>query len=127
MNWISVCSGLKIKLIPLQYTFDNIQFSSVQSFSRVQLLATPGIASCQISLSIANARSLLKATSIESVMPSSHLILCRPLVLPPSIFPSIRVFSSNLLYSNQLRFYSSGGQTTGVFTSASVLPMNIPD
>ena len=94
MNWISVCSGLKIKLIPLQYTFDDIQFSSVQSFSRVQLLATPGIASCQISLSIANSRSLLKATSIESVMPSSHLILCHPLLLLPTIPLSIRVFSN---------------------------------
>ena len=71
-----------------------LQFSSVQSLSRVRLLATPWIAARQASLSITNTRSLLKPMSIESVMPSSHLILCRPLLLPPPILPSIRVFSS---------------------------------
>ena len=71
-----------------------LQFSSVQSLSRVQLFATPWIAARQASLSITNSWSLLKLMSIESVMPSSHLILCRPLLLLPSIFPSIRVFSS---------------------------------
>ena len=70
------------------------QFSSVQSLSRVQFLATPWIAARQASLSITNSRSSLRLTSIESVMPSSHLILCRPLLLLPSIFPSIRVFSN---------------------------------
>ena len=70
------------------------QFSSVQSLSRIQLFVTPWTAACQASLSITNPWSLLKLTSIESVMPSNHLILCRPLLLPPSIFPSIRVFSS---------------------------------
>ena len=69
-------------------------FSSVQSFSRVQLFATPWIAARQASLSITNSRSLLKLMSIESVMPSSHLILCRPLLLLPPTPPSIRVFSS---------------------------------
>ena len=69
-------------------------FSSVQSLSRVRLFATPWTAACQASLSITNSQSLLKLMSIESVMPSNHLILCHPLVLPPSIFPSIRVFSS---------------------------------
>ena len=66
---------------------------SVQSLSRVQLFATPWAAAHQASLSITNYRSLLKLMSIESVMPSNHLILCHPL-LPPSIFPSIRVFSN---------------------------------
>ena len=68
--------------------------SSVQSLSRVQLFTTPWTAACQASLSITNYWSLLKLMSIESVMPSSHLILCCPLLLPPSIFPSIRVFSN---------------------------------
>ena len=71
-----------------------LQFSSVQLLSRVWLFATPWIAACQTSLSITNSQSLLKLTSIESVMPSSHLILCRPLLLPPSVFLSISVFSS---------------------------------
>ena len=66
---------------------------SVQSLSRVQLFATPQTATRQASLSITNSRSLLKLMSIESVMPSNHLILCRPLLFLPSIFPSIRVFS----------------------------------
>ena len=67
---------------------------SVQSLSRVQLFATPWTAACQTSLSITYSWSLLKLMSIESVMPSNHLIFCRPLLLPPSIFPSIRVFSN---------------------------------
>ena len=68
--------------------------SSVQSLSCVQLFATPWTAACQASLSITNFWSLLKLMSFDSVMPSSHLILCHPLLLPASIFPSIRVFSS---------------------------------
>ena len=78
----SCCAFLKISL----------QFSSVQSLSHVWLIETPWTAACQASLSIANSQSLLKLMSTESVMPSSHLILCGPLLLPPSIFPSIRVF-----------------------------------
>ena len=70
------------------------QFSSVQLLSRVWLFLTPWIAAGQASLSITNSPSLPKLTSIESVMPSSHLILCRPLLLLPSIPPSIRVFSN---------------------------------
>ena len=66
---------------------------SVQSLSRVWPFATPWTAARQASLSIINSQSLPKLISIESVMPSSHLILCRPLLLPPSIFPNIRVFS----------------------------------
>ena len=69
-------------------------FSSVQLLSRVRLFATPWIAAHQASLSITNSWSSLKLTSIESVMPSSHLILCRPLLLLPPIPPSIRVFSN---------------------------------
>ena len=72
----------------------SIRFSSVQSLSHVWLFATPWIAALQASLSITNARSSLRLTSIESVMPSSHLILCRPLLLLPPILPSIRVFSN---------------------------------
>ena len=75
-------------------TFPTIVLRSVQSLTCVQLFVTPWTAARQASLSIANSRSLLKLMSIESVMPSSHLILCRPLLLLPSIFPSIRVFSN---------------------------------
>ena len=71
-----------------------LQFSSVQSLSCVQLFATPWTAAHQVSLSITNSQSLLKLMSIKSVMPSNHLILCRPLFLLPTIFPSIRVFSN---------------------------------
>ena len=76
------------------FCFYKLCLSSVQSLSRVQLLVTPWAAAHQASLSIINSQSLLRLMSIESVMPSNHLILCRPLLLPPSIFPSIRVFSS---------------------------------
>ena len=69
-------------------------FSSVQSLSRVRFFATPWIAACQASLFITNSRSSPRLTSIQSVMPSSHLILCRPLLLLPPIPPSIRVFSN---------------------------------
>ena len=98
-----------------------VQISSVQSPSRVQLFATPWTAAHQASLSITNSRSLLKLMSIEFVMPSNHLILYHPLLLPPSIFPSIRVFSNE-------SFFTSGGQSNGVSSaSASVLPMNTQD
>ena len=69
-------------------------FSSVQSLSRVQLFVTPLTAACQASLSITNSWSLLRLMSIESVLPSNHFILCHAFLLPPSIFPSIRVFSN---------------------------------
>ena len=81
-----------------------LQFSSVQSLSRVPLFATPWTAASQASLSINNSRSLLKLTL---VMPSSHLILCRPLLFPPSIFPSIGVFSNeSLLHIRWLKYWS---------------------
>ena len=68
--------------------------TSVLSLSRVRLFATPCAAARQASLSITNSRSVLKLMSIELVMPSNHLVLCRPLLLPPSIFPSIKIFSN---------------------------------
>ena len=68
--------------------------SSVQSLSHIRLLVTPWTADCQASLLITNSRSLLKLMPIESVMPSNHLILCSPLPLLPSIFPTIRIFSN---------------------------------
>ena len=92
-----------------------MQFSSVQLLSRVRLFATAWIAACQASLSITNSRSSLRLTSIESVMPSSHLILCRPLPLLPPIPPSIKVFPMSQLFT-------SGGQSTGVSALASFLP-----
>ena len=92
-----------------------IQFSSVQSLSPVRLFATPWIVALQASLSITISRSSLKFTFIESVMPSSHLILCRPLLLLPLVPPSIRVFSMSQLFP-------WGGQSTGVSALASFLP-----
>ena len=94
---------------------------SVQSLSRVQLSVTPWTAACQASLSITNSWSLLKLKSTESVIPSNHLILWRPLLLLlPSIFPSIRVFSKESVLC--IRW-----PNIGVSASASVLPMNIQD
>ena len=87
----------------------SVQFSSV--LSHVRLFVTPRTAVRQPSLSITNTRSLLKLMSIALVMPSNHLILCHPLLLPPSIFVS--------------QFFASGGQRIGVSASASVLPVNI--
>ena len=77
----------------IQVFFPSVQFSSVQSLNRVWLFATPWTAACQASLSITNSWSLLKLMSIKLVMPSNHLIFCCPLLLLPSILPSIRVFS----------------------------------
>ena len=97
-KWISLCNYTFLK--PSQRVAGEMcicshtQFSSVQSLSRVRLFATPWIAARQASLSIANSQSSYKLTSIESVMPSSHLILCHLLLLLPPIPPSIRVFSN---------------------------------
>ena len=82
----------------LSFCLSSHQFGSVQSLSRVRLFATPWIVARQASLSITNSWSLLKLMPVESVMPSSHLILCRPLLLLPSIPPSIRVFSNDSKY-----------------------------
>ena len=98
----------------------NTQLSSVQSLSHVQLFETPWSAARQASLSITNSQSLLKLIAIESVMPSNHLILCHPILLPPWIFPSIRVFSNESVFA-------SGGQSIGVSASASILPVHIQD
>ena len=82
-------------------------FSSVQSLSQVRLFATPWTAAHQASLSITNSQSLLKLMSIKLVMPSNHLILCSPLLLLPSIFPSIRVFSNESVLHNRWPKYWS--------------------
>ena len=83
------------------------QFSSAQSLSRVRLFATPWISACQASLSITNSRSSVRLMSIESVMPSSHFILCRPLLLLPPISPNIRVFSNeSTLYMRWPKYWS---------------------
>ena len=83
-------------------------FNSVQSLSRVQVFATPWTAACQASLSITKSWSLLKLMSIESVMPSNHLILCHPLLLRPTIPPSIRVFSNESTLRMRWPKYWSG-------------------
>ena len=98
--------------------FLKIFFVFVQLLCHVQLFETPWTTACQASLSITNSLSLLKLTSIKLVRPSNHLILCCPLLLPPSIFLS----SGSFLMS---QFFTSGGQTTGVSASTSVLPMKI--
>ena len=118
-----------------QYWFDPTQFiektqpfptaplleiSSVQSLNRVWLFVTLWTAALQASLSITNSWSPPKPMSIESVMPSNHLILCHPLLLLPSIFPSIRSFQMSHLFA-------SGGQSIGVSASTSVLPVNTQD
>ena len=80
---------------------------SDQSLSHVRLFATPRTAACQASLSITNSRGLLKLMSIESVMPSNHLILCHPLLLPSSVFPSIRVFfNESVLHIRWPKYWS---------------------
>ena len=94
------------------------QFSSVQSLSCVRLFETPWTAAHQASLSVASSESLLRFMSIESVMTSSYLILCHPLLLLPSIFPASGSFPMS-------QFFTSGGQIIGLSASASVLPMNI--
>ena len=83
------------------------QFSSIQLLSCVQLFATPWPAACQTSLSVTNSQSLLKLTSIELVTLSNHLILCLPLLLQPSIFPSLRVFSNeSVFHIRWLKYWS---------------------
>ena len=94
-----------------------LQFSSVQSLSPVWLFPTPCTAACQSSPSITDSQSLLKLMSIESVMPFNHLILCCPLLLLPSVFLSIRVFSNELTLC--IRCHS-----IRTLASASVLPIN---
>ena len=84
-----------------------LQFSSVQLLSHVQLFATPWTTACQASLSVTNSQSPPKPMSIESVMPSNHLILCQPFLPLPSIFPSIRVFSNeSALHIRRPKYWS---------------------
>ena len=101
-------------------TGPTIQFSSVHLHSHVWLLVTPWTAAWQASLSRTNTQSSLRLTSIESVKPSSHLILCHPLLLLPLIFPSIRVFSNESALCTRWPKYWS-------FSFKSVLPMNTQD
>ena len=93
-------------------------FAVIQSLSHVQFFVTPQTAACQASLSFRISWSLLNLISLESTLPPNHLILYHPLLLLPSIFPSIRSFLMS-------QFFTSGGQSIGVSASASVLPMNI--
>ena len=94
--------------------------SSVQLLSRFWFFATPWTAALQAFLYITNSQSILKYMFIKSVMPSNQIILCHPLLLLPSIFPRIRVFSMS-------QFFASSGQSIWDSASASVLPMNIQD
>ena len=96
------------------HLYISIQFNSFQSLSCVRLFVTPWTAARQVSLSLINTQSLLKFMSIEPVMPSSQLIFCHPLLLLPSIFLSIRVFSNV--------FFTWGGQSTGASALVSFLP-----
>ena len=111
---MSPLSHLLHSLTSLGYYRALVQFSSVQSLSRVQLFVTPWTAAHQASLSITSSRDPPKLTSIESVMLSNHLILCRPLLRLPSIFPSIRVSSNESAL--RIRWPS---QSTGVSASTS--------
>ena len=91
----------------IEKAFGNSSVSSVQSLSRVRFFATPWTVALQASLSITNSRSLLKLISIESVRPSNHLLLCRPLLLLPSIFASIKVFSNeSVIHTRWPKYWS---------------------
>ena len=114
------CTAVSWLLLPCFSMPSLTWFSSVQSLSRVRLFATPWTAAHQASLSITNSRSSPKLMSMELVMLSNHLIFCRPLLLPPSIFPSIRVFSNESAL--RMRWPSNG-----VSASTSVLPVNTQD
>ena len=98
-----------------------ILFSSFQSLSHVWLFATPWTAARQASLSLTNSQSLLKLMSIASVMPSNHLILCPPLLLPPSIFPSIRIFSNESVLHIRWPKYCSFNFNISLSSDCSVL------
>ena len=103
-----------------QTWLSDLYFSSLQLLSRVQIFENPWTAACQASLSITSSRSLPKLIHNESVMPSNHLILCHPLLLPPSVFPRSGSFQMSQLFA-------SSGQKIGVLASTSVLSMNTLD
>ena len=103
------------------FSKEDIQISSVQSLSHMWFFATPWTAAHQASLSIANSRSLFKLMSIGSVIPSNYLILCRPLLLLPSIFPSIRVFSNESALCNRWPEYWSCSYSIGLSNKRSGL------
>ena len=106
-NIVLGCNLKNDRMILVCFQSKPFNISSVQSLSRVRLLATPWIAARQASLSIINSRSSLRLTSIESVMPSSHLILCCPLLLLPPTPPSIRVFSNeSILHTRWPKYWS---------------------
>ena len=115
---ITAIHSLEKNYIRSTKIFSLVQLSSVAQ--SCPTLWTPWIAARQASLSITNSRNWLKLMPIESVVPASHLILCRPLFLLPPISPSIRVFSNESTFA-------WGGQSTGVSASASVLQMNTQD
>ena len=119
-GWSSISRNYVCHWLKRPEYFPPFQFSSVQSLSHDQLFATPWTAAHQASLSITNSRSPHKPMSTELVIPSNHLTCCCSLLLQTSIFPNIRVFSNNQLFT-------SGGQSIGVAASTSVLPMNIQD
>ena len=113
INVIHHVNKLKIK-----NTYNHHLIQSVQPLSHVRLFASPWTAACQASLYLTMYRSLLKLMSIEQVMPSNHVILCRPLLLLPSVFPSIMVFSNESVLHIRWPNYLS-------FSFSTVFPMNI--
>ena len=118
-NFLEEISGFSHSIVFLYFfALINAKFSSLQSLIRVWLFATPWTAARQASQSIINSWSLLKLMAIRHMMPFNHFLPCCPLFLPPSIFPSIRVFSNQSVLC-------ISGQSIGVSASASVLPMNI--
>ena len=113
-----LCPSITVSICVIQIDFGvHILSQSVHSVSHVWLFATPWTAVHQASLSVINSWSLLKLMSFESVMPSNHLILCHPILLLPSIFPSIRVFSKDSVLCQS-------SQSIGASASASVPPIN---
>ena len=123
--FICLCHFLFLSLVSCNFLYTvllspSIQFSSTQSLSHVRLFVTPWIAAHQASLSITNSWSLIKLMSIESVMPSNHLILCHPLSSLPQSLPASVSFPMSQLFAG-------GGQSIGVSALASFLPMNTQD
>ena len=117
MRWMKLEPIIQSEVSHKEKHQSSIQFSSVQSLSRVRLFATPWITARQSPLSITNSRSSTRLAFIESVMPSNHLILCRPLLLRPQSLPASKSFPMR-------ENFAWGGQSTGVSASASFLPKN---